>query len=762
MLPPGAKGSFRLRSGDQLLETSKLAAAPSELAKPVLPKSPPTTDSSESQRNVSQVVGDATASKLRANRSTAFVKPNTSRTVVVKPNTSTTAIPSAQPIPQPGIKSGSAAKLTHGEHESMALPVGMPDVRGPAPPVAPTVPPHPAQQLSSSSNSTAPPLDNSSSGTAPGALKPQSVNPQANAGNVIAMPAKASLTPAPPFLQPKSQAPFSQPLPTTSAAPPWKQHPLWKQPAAKAILKQKSATTVAPPQKQAQTEQSAQPAAAVLQPVRPPPPRIPPAPGIPVIPAPVPAVVLPEEFRRVELAGGNLLSPYTSQGDLDHLWSDLFDHYRKTLPPIPLDGGPLAVGVGINFVKFKDIDEVAGTMNIALCIRLCWDDARLSFDSMKYFNKSWTHQGDKLPVQPQQIWTPDVTVLNGVGGFESLLDIHSSPIVLSDDLFRRQTGVNLLWSRPLDVQVNCEVDMRQYPFDQQSCFIVVGSWTSSRREMLLIPQPFFAEYTIHSSEFQVVNITVHEEDVYTHGTAQMFNEVVYKIVLQRYPHYHLINFILPMLAVTLLTIATMWMNPAAIGPRVNSATKLLLCVVSIIFITARSRPALHGDIWMDRFQSHCLALSMSSVLESLFIDHIKMGGISAVWLPCPDRIDAILRALICGLAAVVVCADARQVQETSILDVRSALGTPSTQLLVGFIYLLALCLVTSSAWAFLWLVIPKRWLRRLQGMDEDQTSSCSIGSEAVPLLLHVGGDDDAHKFVQRSAPRSATWSPRLD
>merc|ERR1712093_436200 len=111
-----------------------------------------------------------------------------------------------------------------------------------------------------------------------------------------------------------------------------------------------------------------------------------------------------------------------------------------------------------------------------------------------------------------------------------------------------------------------------------------------------------------------------------------------------------------MVAITLLTISTMWMSPTNIGPRVNSSTKLLLCIVSIMLITARNRPAIHGDIWLDRFQSHCLALSMSAVLESFFIDYVsKMAHMSCI--PRVDVVDSVLRTFICGITAVVVFAD---------------------------------------------------------------------------------------------------------
>lgn len=472
---------------------------------------------------------------------------------------------------------------------------------------------------------------------------------------------------------------------------------------------------------------------------------------------------MPQDFARVERDRTWDKSPYVSQAKLDRLWDHLFGTYQVNIPPVPADGGPLPVGVGINFVKFKDFDEVAGTMNIALNLRLCWDDDRLAFNAMQFFGIPWSHEGDKIPIRPDLVWLPDITVLNEVDGMHRIISAHSSPLVLSDDAFRNETGVNVLWSRPLDVKSNCDVDMSQYPFDEQTCYIIVGSWASSRRQMLLVPQPFFAEYTVHTAEFRVHNITVVKKDVYTRNTAQKFNEVVYSVVLQRFPHFYVINFILPMVAVTLLAVATMWMSPGNVGSRVNSSTKLLLCVVSIIFITARHRPAIHGDIWMDRFQSHCLALSMSSVLESLFIDYLAKPTSQIPWAPSPASVDATLRALICWLTTLVMLRDAWEVKRYNSLLVYASFEADSTRLLVLFIYIMFIGLITSSSGSVVWIFLPRRYQRWFLGKDDGPSCPASpapskaasmrnLNDLAVPLGTELSQQDLGRRLNPRSNP----------
>lgn len=380
---------------------------------------------------------------------------------------------------------------------------------------------------------------------------------------------------------------------------------------------------------------------------------------------------------------------------------------------MPPYGGPLPVGVGINVVKFKHFNEVSGTMEVAINLRLCWADSRLSFDALEMFGKPWSHEGDKLPIRSSLVWTPDITVLNEVGSLQRLLAPDDSPLVLGDSSFMNQTGVNVLWSHPLDVESKCDVDMTLYPFDVQICYIVVGSWASSRRQLVLVPQPFFEESTVHSPEFEVRSITFEVRQQYTKGSAETFTEVVYKIQLRRYPHYYMINYILPMEAMTLLTVATMWMSIGNAGPRVNSGTKLLLCVVSIMFITARSRPAVNGDIWMDRFQSHCLACSMAAVLESLFIDWLAAASRHVLWLPNPYVSDTLLRAGIAFMSTLLVFTDAYQVVHHSddhqykyLVWTFASLRFNSSRLLLLLLYIIIAGLFISSVCSIVWLFLP--------------------------------------------------------
>jgi len=424
---------------------------------------------------------------------------------------------------------------------------------------------------------------------------------------------------------------------------------------------------------------------------------------------------IPKTFGRIR-SGVEISDAFIrTQTSLDDLRSRIVSPEYKDIPPVPSDGGPLAVGVGVNFVKFKGLNEVQGTFEITIDLQLCWTDERLSFNSGQFFQENWQHAGDKLSIRSDIVWTPDIVVLNEVGGHQSFRS-DGSPLVLADDNFQEQFGVNVLWSRRLDVTSRCDVDMSDFPFDMQRCSLIIGSWASSQRQMSLVPQDLGKiinpASSIETQEFNTRNITVTKTDIYTRNSAQTFEEIRYDISLQRYPHFYVINFILPLVAVTMLTVGSMWMRNAAV--RMNSATKMLLCVVNIGTVTVKWRPAGHGDIWLDTFQSHCLALSMSAVLQSLIMDYLLR--LSPQWKGYGYQThlaDIILRTSICLMAICVMVTDFCTVKKS---DTRALFGTfhaHSQQLLVGFVYIVFLGLGISSLCSIFWLVVPQRIWNRL-------------------------------------------------
>eukprot|EP00928_Gymnodinium_smaydae_P026214 TRINITY_DN20653_c0_g1_i1.p2 TRINITY_DN20653_c0_g1~~TRINITY_DN20653_c0_g1_i1.p2 ORF type:complete len:501 (-),score=109.11 TRINITY_DN20653_c0_g1_i1:34-1536(-) len=385
----------------------------------------------------------------------------------------------------------------------------------------------------------------------------------------------------------------------------------------------------------------------------------------------------------------------------------------RELPPVPKNGGPLDVGVRVRLVKFQSLDEAKNTANIVIDLLLAWADDRLAFSKKNQsFGGIWARAGGKLPVSSSLVWTPDVVILNQVEHMDAQFAPDDSPLAIADEAFRRRTGANVLWRRRVNVKSRCDVDMSSYPFDEQHCKLVIGPWGSSRRQLVLVAQDAHqrigADSLIHSPQFQTSSLRVQSRDEFTRNAAENFSEVEYAFSVKRYGRFYLVHYVMPMAAVTLLTVGTMWMS--AFATRANSGTRLVLCVVQVMNITAEWRPANQGDIWLDQFHSHCLAISMASVLQSLVMDYLESSWIkqNPLLAGFGQVVETASRSCICLVAITNFFFDfCRLLRQDDASGVYESFHG-SSRLLAGVVYILMILLGTSSVVGAAWILLPRQ------------------------------------------------------
>jgi len=424
-----------------------------------------------------------------------------------------------------------------------------------------------------------------------------------------------------------------------------------------------------------------------------------------------------------------------SQQQLEALYDDLLrPSYNKNMPPVPRSGGAINVGVGVNFVKLKSFDVVSGTLTLVVHLRLCWRDDRLQFNSQKAFRSSWNSPADRIVLNSNLVWNPDVVFLNEVDGRQFRHD--GAPLLLTDDRFLEKTGVNVLWQRPLEIETKCRADLSMFPFDSQSCELRIGSWATSRQYLQLEPQQLYTENNIHTQEFNMTDVEVKKAIVQGNVSLEYFDQVVFSLQFQRFAHYHVIHFILPMLTVTMMAIGTMWMGRDHVGPRVNAGMKMVLAVLTVSFITARQRPPVGVDIWLDKFQTHCFLLTVVSVAEGMMVDFIGDTKWCAYCLSV-SVLDRLGRVVVVSAAWAVVEWDFSSVSWELEQRGRQTDGITeeSSDLLISFVqgvlYLLAAFAASSIASLFYELLVFARKWRSHQNAHQHQELPTTVGKAVV-------------------------------
>ena len=156
--------------------------------------------------------------------------------------------------------------------------------------------------------------------------------------------------------------------------------------------------------------------------------------------------------------------------------------YLKERPPTPKLTEKFAVNASIDIRSVLNINEVGMVLKLLFFLELSWFDDRLQFYNLKLDDNMHTLTSN----DQQKVWTPTVLFENTEKQFTSKNDEKSVAKVSrlgngtrsgntyneDIDIFEGKDNPIRL-SRSYDIDFICEYDMRWYPFDYQTCHMVI-------------------------------------------------------------------------------------------------------------------------------------------------------------------------------------------------------------------------------------------------------------------------------------------------
>ena len=159
--------------------------------------------------------------------------------------------------------------------------------------------------------------------------------------------------------------------------------------------------------------------------------------------------------------------------------------YHSEYPPISVDKEPTKVFVNVSILYIGKLDEREMTYSVKIHIKLKWCDKRLIFynlrDEMKRGNVVGLDERDDL-------WIPKLVFTNSQPEFRLDMDANSFLMVIKEgppsydeinDLQENEeyTGSDnpIVYERFIDLNLRCTFEFSKYPFDQQTCSILVSS-----------------------------------------------------------------------------------------------------------------------------------------------------------------------------------------------------------------------------------------------------------------------------------------------
>lgn len=142
----------------------------------------------------------------------------------------------------------------------------------------------------------------------------------------------------------------------------------------------------------------------------------------------------------------------------------LLHKYDKNVHPVANANDGVEVQVGLALIHV-DIDLYTSVMTVDAWMRLSWIDEHLRWDPEKHDQISSLHFGE------DELWKPDILLYNSADPVKANSPYGKTHFLVSPN-------GEVLWVPPAHLKAFCKVNVRLWPFDQQSCKLKFGSWTS--------------------------------------------------------------------------------------------------------------------------------------------------------------------------------------------------------------------------------------------------------------------------------------------
>ncbi|ALC38533.1 nAcRbeta-21C [Drosophila busckii] len=268
--------------------------------------------------------------------------------------------------------------------------------------------------------------------------------------------------------------------------------------------------------------------------------------------------------------------------------------YDVNSPPTE-KGKPSNITLAIN-VAYLDIDELSGKVTIHCWLNIHWRDDRRGWQPKDYDNIT------TLTVPSDSVWKPQITHFNGADDATFTVD---TPLQFRDNGY-------VMWNPPAVYTAYCNLNMRSWPYDKQTCKFNIGTWAQNHIDGALWVHPQTLNFMdfMRSSEWEIADWKTKNVD------ELLYEFVQFTFVLQRRSSMYTGVIYIPASCVLLLALSCFWLPPQ-MGEKIMLNGILIVLVAAFLMYFSQLLPVLAGNTpLIIIFYGYCLLLlSLGTIIE---------------------------------------------------------------------------------------------------------------------------------------------------
>nr|QEM43363.1 nicotinic acetylcholine receptor alpha 2 subunit [Bradysia odoriphaga] len=273
--------------------------------------------------------------------------------------------------------------------------------------------------------------------------------------------------------------------------------------------------------------------------------------------------------------------------DAKRLYDDLLSTYNRLIRPVSNNTETVLVKLGLRLSQLIDLNLKDQILTTNVWLEHEWQDYKLKWDPSEYGGVT------ELYVPSEHIWLPDIVLYNNADG-EYVVTTLTKAVL-------HYTG-KVVWVPPAIFKSSCEIDVRYFPFDQQTCFMKFGSWTYDGDQIDLkhISQKKDDDNKVElgidlrefypSVEWDILGVPAERHEKYYPCCAEPYPDIFFNITLRRKTLFYTVNLIIPCVGISYLSVLVFYL-PADSGEKIALCISILLSQTMFFLLISEIIPS---------------------------------------------------------------------------------------------------------------------------------------------------------------------------
>ncbi|KAL3090093.1 hypothetical protein niasHS_006545 [Heterodera schachtii] len=299
----------------------------------------------------------------------------------------------------------------------------------------------------------------------------------------------------------------------------------------------------------------------------------------------------------------------------ERLIADLFRGYNHLIRPVPnVSSTPLEIRFSLALTLLINVDEKNQIMQTNVWPTMRWIDYQMQWNPLEYGNIR------TIRVPPDKVWLPDIVLFNNAdGNYE--VSFYSNVVV--------EHNGEMLWVPPAIYKSSCIIDVEFFPFDEQICAMIFGSWTFNKDEVIIsyLNNKRQAELNDYSESgiwdiMEVPGQLIHQK-----------SKIAYQIKIRRKTLFYTVILIIPTVLMAFLSMLVFYL-PAEADEKITLAISILLALVVFLLLVSKILPPTSDTIpLIAKYLLMTFVMNIITILVTVIIINIYFRGPTTHTMP---------------------------------------------------------------------------------------------------------------------------------